>query len=171
MRQHRHAACPARCSAFEKDMNTGFQIGQCRVFVDTDKTNEFYQELPRISENCTCGDCNYFENEVTKKDIQLFKILLKMGVDLKRQPNINPDGICSTGETEKYLRSYIGYYNLVGQLGKTQRPTQEKNDLGQLESVDFYESEDDSFIQFKIKHQEENRLIVDFYLECEKKKK
>lgn len=152
-------------------MTTEFQIGQCRVLVDTDKTREFYQGLPRISENCACGDCDYFENEVTQKDIRLFEILRKMGVDLKRKPNINPDGVCSTGETEKFKRSYIGYYNLIGRLGKTQKPNQIKNKEGQLESVDFYEPESDSFMQFKINQVQENRLTIDFYLECEKKKK
>ena len=78
-------------------MTVDFQIGQCRIYVDTDRTKEFYETLPRISENCNCGDCVYFENEVIKKDIPLFRILKKMCVDLTRQPNINPDGVCSVG--------------------------------------------------------------------------
>ena len=146
-------------------------MGQCRVYVDTDKTKKFYEGLPRISENCDCGDCVYFENEVTKKDIRLPETLKDMGIALTRQPNINPDGVCCVGETEKYKRGYIGYYNLYGQLGKTQKSTQTKNDQGQLESVDFYESEDDSYTQYKIKQVTDAKLTIDFYIECEKRNK
>ena len=150
-------------------MTVGFQIGQCRIYVDIDKTRKFYEGLPRISENCTCGDCSYFETEVTSKEIRLFKILQKMGVDLTKQPNINPDGVCSTGDTDKYLRSYLGYYKVFGRLGKTQKSTQNINDQGQLESVDFYEPEEDSYTQYKIKQVSDDQLTVDFYIECEKK--
>lgn len=150
--------------------NLEFQIGQCRVYVDTDKTKNFYKELPRISENCSCDDCDYFENEVIKKDIGLFRILNKMGVDLKRQPNINPDGVSSVGETDNFRRSYMGYYKLFGNLGKVQKSIQNKGGQGKLESVDFYEPEDDSYTQYKIKQENDDQLTIDFYIECEKKK-
>ncbi|MCB0401360.1 MAG: hypothetical protein KDD41_04705 [Flavobacteriales bacterium] len=147
-----------------------FQIGQCRINVNIGKTKDFYKSQPKISENCTCKDCSYFENIVTKKNIRLMKILSQMGVDLTRQPNINLNGVCSTGETEKFQRSYMGYYKVFGRLGKTQKSTQTINKEGQLESVDFYEPEDDSYIQYKVRQETNDQLTVDFYLECEKKK-
>ena len=149
-------------------MGVQFQIGQCRIYVDTDKTKDFYSKFPKISENCKCGDCKYFEDVIIKKDIRLFTILKSMGVDLDRQPNINPDGICSVGPTDKYNRAYFGYYNLFGQLGKTQRKTQTKNPDGELESVDFIEHTSDNNVNYTIKQIKENELTVEFYIECEK---
>ena len=149
-------------------MTVGFQIGQCRIYVDTDRTKEFYETLPGISENCNCGNCVYFENEVIKKDIPLFKILKKMCVDLTRQPNINPDGIYSVGPTTKYNRAYIGYYQVFGKFGKTQKKTQTINADGKMESVEFFEPLNDSYIQYKILQDKDDQLIVEFYIECEK---
>ena len=150
-------------------MAIGFQIGQCRISVDNERTKEFYSTLPKISENCACGDCAHFESEVITKDLRLFRILKGMGVDLARQPNVNPDGICSIGPTEKYRHAYLGYYLVFGKFGKTQRTPQTLNSDGKLESVDFYESEEDSSVQYKIKQDSDDRLIFDFYLECDKK--
>lgn len=149
-------------------MGLGLQIGQCRIQVDTERTKAFYATLPFISENCTCDDCVYFENEVIQKDIRLFKILKSMEVDLKRQPNINPDGVCSFGPTEKYQKAYLGYYQVYGQLRKTQNKTQIRNEDGKLVSVDFYEPSDDAYVHFKIVQKEDDLLEIEFFLECEK---
>ena len=92
-----------------------------------------------------------------------------MGADLTRQPNINPDGVSSVGDTEKYLRSYMGYYYVYGRLGKTQKSTQAINEQGLLESVDFCEPADDSYTRFKVKQVTDDQLTIDFYVECEKK--
>lgn len=143
-------------------MSIGFQIGQCRINVDTDATKKFYSSLPKISENCKCGDCDYFEKVITKKDIRLLNNLQKMGVDLTRQPNIAPDGLCCVGPTEKYERDYLGYYQLIGNLGKTQRTPQKVVD-DKLESVDFFETEDDSNVTYTIKQDEEDKLTIDFF--------
>jgi len=150
-------------------MGKNFQVGQCRIYVDTEATIKYYERLPRISENCKCDDCAYFESNVTKKDVRLFGILKDMGVDLTRQPNINPDGICSIGETEKYERTYMGYYQIFGQLGKTQKKASTKSEDGEIETVDFYETTDDTNIQYKIKSDIDDKLTFDFYLECERK--
>ena len=149
-------------------MGVNFQIGQCRIYVDTDKTKDFYYILPKISENCKCDDCKYFEYFMTKKEIRIFTILKNMGVDLTRQPNINPDGVCSVGPTDKYNRAYLGYYNVFGQLGKTQRKTQTKNVDGELESVNFIEHTSDNNMNYTIKQIKYNELTVEFYIESEK---
>ncbi len=150
-------------------MTVNFQIGQCRIVTEVDRTKKFYNGLPRISENCSCKDCSYFETELIKKKIRLFEILKKMGVDLAKQPNINSDRVFSGGETGKYQKSFNGSYKIYGRLKKTQKSTQMINGEGQLESVDFYESEKDSCIQYKIKQDSNDQLTIDFFIECEKK--
>ncbi len=149
-------------------MNVNFQIGQCRVWVEVGRTEKAYETYPTISENCDCGDCTYFEEEIIKKDIRLFRILKKMGVDLSRQPNTGNDGICSVGPTEKYKRAYIGRYNVFGKLGKTQRTPNFKNSEGTVESVDFYIPDEEAYTQYKIKQETPDELEFSFYLECEK---
>ena len=149
-------------------MGVNFQIGQCRIYVDTDSTKKYYENLPRISENCNCDDCLYFENKVIQKDIRLFRILIEMGVDLERQPNVNPDGVSSIGQTAKYKRSYMGYYHIFGKLNKIQNKTATRDDEGEIETVDFYETTDDTNIQYKIKKEIDDKLTIEFYLECEK---
>lgn len=146
-----------------------FQIGQCRVTVDLDRTREFYRELPRISENCKCQDCEHFENVVTNMNIHLFELLNKMGVNLKRQPNINPDGVCSTGETDKFQRSYMGYYKLFGNFGKARRTPALVNSEGEPTAFEFRETEEDAFVQYTIKKESTDELTVDFFIECKRK--
>ncbi|MEQ9006390.1 MAG: hypothetical protein RLP12_00795 [Ekhidna sp.] len=102
-------------------------------------------------------------------DLRLFKILEGMGVDLKRQPNINPDGVCSTGDTEKFQRTYMGYYKLFGKIGKTQRTHKQTNSNGETTAVEFRESEEDAFVQYTIKQESTDELTVDFFIECERK--
>lgn len=148
-----------------------FQIGQCRTSVEVERTKDFYSNLPRITENCNCGDCQHFENVVVRKDIRLFKILMKMGVDLTRQPNISPSGVSNTGETDKFQRSYMGYYKLFGKLGKTQHTPKIINEAGKLTAVEFREAESDAFVQYSIKQNTNDELTVDFFLECERKRK
>lgn len=146
-----------------------FQIGQCRITVDLDRTRDFYSELPRISENCKCQDCEHFENVVTNMNIHLFEMLKRMGVNLKRQPNINPDGVCSTGETDEFQRTYMGYYKLFGNVGKAQRTPKLVNSNGELTAFEFRETEEDAFVQYTIKQASTDELTIDFFIECERK--
>jgi hypothetical protein len=150
-------------------MLVNFQIGQCRITVDTDRTKKFYESLSRISENCECGDCAYFESEIIKKEIRLFKILQQMGVDLSRQPDIVPDGVISYGDNESFKNVYSGYYYVYGQVGKTQWKRQTMTMNGQIVSVDFSEAENDSFIEYNIIQESDEKLCVEFWLQCEKK--
>jgi hypothetical protein len=146
-------------------MKTDFQIEEYEISVDIEKTKQFYSTLPKISENCSCKDCEYFERVIIQKNIQFFKTLQKMGVDLTRQPNTNPDGVCSVGPTEKYERAYMGYYKVFGQIGSKIKI--EKNSEGKMVSTYFKESVTDSSIQYNIKQGIDDQLIFDFFLECE----
>jgi hypothetical protein len=149
-------------------MGIHFQIGQSKITVDIDKTKDFYSTLPKISENCKCDDCKYFEDVLTKKDIRLFVILKSMGVDPGRQPNIGSDGICSVGPTDNYNKAYFGYYNLFGQLSKANRKIQTENIDEELESVDFIEHSFDNKVNYSIKQIKGDELTVEFYIEYEK---
>ncbi|MEQ9378132.1 MAG: hypothetical protein RIG68_23280 [Imperialibacter sp.] len=102
-------------------------------------------------------------------NIRLFDILEKMGVNLKRQPNINPDGVCSTGETDKFLRTYMGYYKLFGKIRKTQLKQKQVDENGDPVRVEFRETEQDAFVQYTVEQTKADELTVDFFIECERK--
>ena len=121
----------------DSDRWVGTNLGQCRIKFNTSKTKKFYSALPLISENCSCGDCVYFEKVVAKKDIRLFSVLRIGNVDSSRQPNINPEGVCSIGETDKFKRSYLGYYKVFGVIRKTQNSTAVKDDDGNVLPLNF----------------------------------
>lgn len=142
-----------------------FQIGQVRLHIDIKKTREFYARLPKISENCTCSDCMYFETEVIHRTNKLFDLLKKMGVDLSRQPNINPDGLCCVGNTKQDKIGYLGYYFVYGKVGKTSKSTKIVNVENQVSEVSFNDAEFGKHIQLTIKQVEKDKLSFDFYIE------
>jgi hypothetical protein len=133
-----------------------FHIGNDLLSIDTLQTKEFYSMLPKITQNCSCGDCAYFEQAVITQDLPLFHLLTEMGVDLTRQSNITPDDICCLGETENGRIGYLGYYKVVGHL-KNQNKVIEgmKDDFG-------------PFTTLVVKEEKDQELIFDFYIEVEK---
>jgi hypothetical protein len=145
-----------------------FQIGQCRLHVNIKKTKDYYANLPKISENCACSDCKYFELEAINQTNQLFELLVKMGVDLSRQPDINPDGISCIGESSKGFIGYMGYYFVYGGIGKTSKKTQVTNTENRTVEVSFNNAEFGKQTMFTIKQAKEDKLLFDFYIEVEK---
>ncbi len=137
--------------------------------VEVDRTKNFYRELPLISENCNCIDCEHFETVVTEMNFRLFEMLNQMGVNLRRQPNINPDGVCSTGETDKFQRAYMGYYKLFEKVGGAERAPSKVNSDGEPTAFEFRETEEDAFVQYTIKQESTDQLTIDFFIECERK--
>ena len=145
-----------------------FQIGQCRLHVHTKRTKEFYEKQPRITENCSCGYCKYFENVVISQPNRLFQILRSMEVDLNRQPNIHPDGICYVGDTKQDKLSYMGYYFVFGEIGKTSKKTKKMNADNAVDEVSFNDIEFGKNTGVTIKQIEEDKLSFEFYMEIDK---
>jgi hypothetical protein len=151
--------------ADHKDETVSFQIGQCRLIVDIRRTKDFYATLPNISTNCSCGNCKYFETQVVQRTNRLFAILSKMGADLSRQPNINPDGVNCLGETKPGKMGYMGYYFVYGRIGKTQKKGIKTSNSSQLPEIEFNDVEFGKDTQVTIKQVEENKLSFEFYVE------
>ena len=144
------------------------QIGQCRIYVDETGNNEFYMSQPLISSNCQCENCKYFEENVVKRNIRLFKNLKAMGVILERQPNINPDGVSCVGDTEKFERGYLGNYKVLGQFRKTQKEPQIKDEFGNIKSVRFEEVNDEYYCSYEIIRISDNELDFQFWIEVDR---
>jgi len=141
-----------------------FQIGQCRVLVNLTATHEFYKNQPKITDNCTCGDCQYFSDVVIEQNNKLFDLLKKMKVDLQRQPNINPDGVCCV-DLDNGKKGYIGYYYVIGELRKTTKNTKVTDDGGKTIEVSYKNAEFGKGLDLTIKQADKDKLIFDFYLE------
>ena len=63
----------------------------------------------------------------------------------------------------------MGNYFVYGRILKTQHKSKVLNDEGEIESVEFFETEEDSTIQYKIIQIDNERLSFEFVLQCEKK--
>jgi hypothetical protein len=59
---------------------------------------------------------------------------------------------------------------IINSLDNSIRPQKKhkQDDEGEVETVDFYETTDDTNIRYEIKANINDKLTVDFYLECEK---
>mgnify|MGYP000014266848 CR=1 FL=1 len=150
-------------------MEKSVQIGQCRIYVESSTTNDFYKNQPLITENCQCGNCKYFQENVILRNIRLFNNLKAMGVILERQPNINPDGVSCVGDTEKFERGFMGNYKIFGKFGKTQKEPQTLDKNGNLKSVRFEETNEEFYCSYDITKISESELDFQFWLELDRK--
>lgn len=151
-------------TALINDINNSmkeFEIGVHKIFVDIEKTRDFYSTLPKISENCICSDCTYYEEVILTLDIRFFDLLKRFGVDPTRQPNIIPDGLCSVGNPEEFERSYIGYYFVVGQIPNN---TQAITKINQSETQYLIKKDEKVKIEYCISQFSVDKLIIEFYI-------
>jgi hypothetical protein len=145
-----------------------FQIGQCRINVQIWRAEDFYKAQPKITDNCQCDDCSYYQNFVAKMSNPFFDLLKSMGVDLTRQPNINPDGICCVGDVGQNSIGYMGYYLVYGQFGQTSKANSLIDDEGNGVEVSFKNAEYGKGISFTVKKVDDTMLSFDFYITVQK---
>jgi hypothetical protein len=145
-----------------------FQIGQCRLHVQLKGTKTFYAGQPKITENCSCSYCRYFETVVINQPNRLLDILKKMEVDLSRQPNINPEGISCVGDTKQDKLGYLGNYFVIGKIGKVSKKSAKINDDDTISQVIFNNAEFGDNTQVTIKQVEKNKLSFEFYMDVDK---
>jgi len=145
-----------------------FQIGQCRLHINLKLTREFYANQPKISENCHCGYCKYFETTVINQPNQLLDLLKTMEVELDRQPNTIDDGISCIGESKPNHLGYIGNYFVFGKIGKTTKKNIILNDEKGVSEVILRNAEFGSNTQVTIKQVESAKLSFEFYMDVVK---
>jgi hypothetical protein len=145
-----------------------FQIGQCRITVDTSKTESFYLTQPRVTELCDCLLCTHYEQTVIHKPVRIYEILTKMGVDLTKYDKNDIEGVWHIGERDKFENSYLVYYKIFGQIDKTQNKNAHTNEGG-LIVVDFFENEVDSFTKYSLTQVSNDTIEVRIEIECDRK--
>ena len=103
-------------------MSTLVSLGPYQLQVEVAQTQAQYALWPRISENCSCGDCAWFEEHVPRLKASLFLTLALVGVDVTRQPNAPEDALYSISTDQGSFPMYVGFYPLVGQLLRSHLP-------------------------------------------------
>jgi hypothetical protein len=144
-----------------------FEIGQYRLHVHTSRTKKFYATQPKISKNCSCGNCKYFETVVINQPNSLFDLLKKMKVDLSRQPNINPDGVSCIGDSHKGMLGYMGNYFVFGKIGKTSKRSAQINYNIAVSELTFDNTEFGDHTVVEIIQVDKNILSFEFYMDVD----
>lgn len=143
-----------------------FQIGQCHICVDTERTELFYSVQPKVTDLCSCSLCSHYQHNVIHKPVRIYKILTAMGVDLTRFDKEDIEGVWHIGERDKFENSYLAHYKVFGHIGKTQN--KRTNDKG-LFVVHFFENEDDSLTKYSFTQLTDDSIEVRIEIECDRK--
>ena len=141
-----------------------FQIGQTKLSVDVERTQKMYELYPRISINCNCGDCIYYENVVIQKDISLFVLLRNMGVDLARQKE-DPDHVWALGPSKHYTKCYQGIYEVVGKLDRYTQENEIVEELSIREPMTIVDNKEGESLQYTVTQQTDELLSFYFIVE------
>ena len=84
-------------------MTQTFKINNKSIQIDTSKTIEFYLSQKKILDNCKCDDCNFYATTFIKENLEIFKILRSMGVDLEKNLSSEPTGVWCIRDDGKFL--------------------------------------------------------------------
>lgn len=144
-----------------------FQICQCRITVDIAKTTAYYAEQNLITEDCNCEYCKHYVENVINKEVRIFEILSKMGVDLAKNGNNQPDGLWYTGSKNKFKHSYIHHYKIFGTIGKSTRSTL-KIDQNGRKSVEYFHNETDSYTNYIFRQSGDDEIECQVNIDCDR---
>jgi hypothetical protein len=80
-----------------------FKIGNALLEIDTSATEGFYLEQDKIVDDCACDDCRFFATEFVVKDLEIFKTLQSMGVDLEKNLQTEAGVWCVRSDNGSFL--------------------------------------------------------------------
>lgn len=73
-------------------------------------TQNYYDDQLTAKENCPCAGCVYFEDEFLKKKLNLFTFLAKMGIDVRKEQDLDPDGLwMMLDDNQEFSHCLISY--------------------------------------------------------------
>ena len=144
-------------------MSTVVALGPYQLKVEAAQTQDQYALWPRISENCICGDCAWFEEHVPRLGPCLFHTLALVGVDLTRQPNDPEDALCSLSTDQDAFPVYVGFYILVGQLLRSPLPPKRPAHPASM-GWRAHEQTAEAQVHYSIVSESVDRLRVDFWV-------
>ena len=88
-----------------------FEFGSYKIEVDVDRTKQFYETAPRVSESCACNGCRNYEQAVQRLPATITDFFASLGIDMRCVCEVyvnyaNPDSSLLYG----------GFYHLCGTL-------------------------------------------------------
>ncbi len=118
-------------------MTITFEIEDCLILVESDKTKQFYLTQEKITDDCQCNNCKFYVEDFTKEALEIFSILSSMGVDLEKNLNSEPTGVwCIRDENVSFLHCNQ-IYQAVGQFlnNDNKKLRYEKEEKGYITSA------------------------------------
>ena len=101
-------------------MNHIFKIKDVTLNIDVDKTKAYYLTQINITDDCTCDDCNYYATTFIKEDIEIFNLLLFMGVNLSKNVASAPTGVLCFADANGANFHVTQMYTIKGNFLKSE---------------------------------------------------
>ena len=67
-----------------------FEIQDFRMNIDIGKTRNLYSQEVKIIDNCSCEDCHFYATVFINNNLEIFRILTSVGVDLEKNVKSQP---------------------------------------------------------------------------------
>ena len=97
-------------------MTTTIKVQDNSLQVDVSKTEEFYLTQHHITEDCACDDCEFYSTEFIKQPLEIFGLILKMGVDLGKNLKSEPSGVWCIREADGNFTYSQQVYQTFGHI-------------------------------------------------------
>lgn len=86
-------------------------VGKYHLDIDLELTREMYQEMPKISETCSCNNCSNL-NDLVDRNFNLFhKDLQVFGIQINKSPEI-----FEQYRSEDGVSHFMGIFHIVGRI-------------------------------------------------------
>lgn len=85
------------------------EFGQYKIDVDVNRTKQFYETTPLVSEGCSCSGCRNYEKAVRDLPAPVIDFFAGLGVDMRRVCEVYVNCVNSDGTL-----FYGGFYHLCG---------------------------------------------------------
>ena len=125
-----------------------FEIEGCPLVLDPERTREFYLTQNKITENCSCDDCQFYTESFTQEPFEIFSLLSSMGVDLQKNLKSDPAGAWCIRDDNENVIHCDQLYTVVGHFSDKYKTfaNYEKVEGNFKISAQFKESADDTIL-------------------------
>jgi hypothetical protein len=125
-------------------LKTNFNIQKASLLIDVDKTIDFYLKESKIIDNCDCEDCRFYVFEIINQQLEIFQLLLKMGVDLAKKLDSESSGVFCVQENGNFSFSRHVYMIKGELLNNVKNYVYKKTENEYLISAYFLQEEVDT---------------------------
>lgn len=125
------------------------ELAQLLEGSNKDTTVNYYKDQLTAKENCQCKECVYFQDVFIKKELKLFVFLTELGIDLRKDEDIDPEGLWMILDDNNEFSHCLTAHAVLGNFSELKE---------QGRSFQFVE--ESVKIHFQIHIVDEHRLIL-----------